>query len=65
MVVYTKDGSVRAWDTREEAAKYLTEENMQELSDDGLPPREKMNLNDYERVQLTQTLWTLVRKQNE
>jgi hypothetical protein len=64
MVVYTKDKVIRAWDTREEAAKYLTEEEMKELSDDGLPPREKMNLDDYDRVQLTATLWTLVRKQN-
>lgn len=64
MVIYTKDKVIRAWDTKEEASKYLTEEEMKELSDDGLPPREKMNLEDYDRVQLTSTLWTLVRKEN-
>ena len=63
MVAYTgRDGVVRAWDSREEAARFLTKEEMKELSDDGLPPREKMNIEDYDRVQLTPTLWTLVKK---
>lgn len=62
MVVYTKDNIVRSWDTWEEACKYLTEEQMKEVSDDGKPPREKMNLDDYDVVILADRLWTLVRK---